>query len=347
VRPVLVAEIAYTERSAGGQLRQPVWLGLRDDVPAPLALEDERTARGKGRVATAVVDDRAVPVTNLDKVLYPDGTTKRQLLEYAAAIAPVMLPHLRGRALTMVRCPDGVDGERFFEKRAPGHRPDWVATATVQYGRERIEHVLADERATLVWLMQLAALELHPSLALAAEPDRPTAVVFDLAPGAPAAIAECCEVALLLRGMLDGVGLRAFAKTSGSKGLQVYVPLNRPEPSFDDTKAFAKTVAEVLQSGRPDLVVARQAKTLREGRVLVDWYQNDRAKTTIGVYSPRARERPTVSTPVTWDEVEAAADGGAAPALAFTLTEVLQRVEEHGDLFGEVATLPQRLPATG
>ncbi len=347
VRPALVAEVAFSERSTTGQLRQPVWLGLRDDVPVPLALEDERTVRGKGRVATAVVDDRSVPVTNLDKVLYPDGTTKRDVLEYAAAIAPVMVPHLRGRALTLVRCPDGVDGQRFYEKRAPGHRPDWTRTATVQYGRERIEHLIADDRPTLVWLAQLAALELHPSLAMAAEPDRPTAVVFDLDPGAPAAIGECCDVALLLRGMLDGVGLRAFAKTSGSKGLQVYVPLNRPEPSFDDTKAFAKTVAEVLQAGRPELVVARQAKNLREGRVLVDWYQNDRAKTTVGVYSPRARDRPTVSTPVTWDEVQATAGTDDAGALAFTLTEVLQRVEDHGDLFGEVATLRQRLPATG
>ncbi len=347
VRPVLVADVAFSERSATGQLRQPVWLGLRDDVPAPLALQDERASRGKGRIATALIDDRVLPVTNLDKVLYPDGTTKRQLLEYAAAIAPVMLPHLRGRALTLVRCPDGVEGERFFEKRAPGHRPDWVRTATVQYGRERIEHVLADDRATLLWLAQLAALELHPSLALAAEPDRPTAVVFDLDPGAPATIVECCAVALLLRAMLDGVGLRAFAKTSGSKGLQVYVPLNRPEPTFDGAKAFAGAVAEVLHAGRPELVVARQAKTLREGRVLVDWYQNDRARTTIGVYSARARERPTVSAPVTWDEVEATAGEGDGSGLAFTLTEVLQRVEDHGDLFGEVATLPQRLPATG
>ena len=347
VRPVLVAEVAYSERSATGQLRQPVWLGLRDDVPAPLALADERTVRGKGVVATATVDDRELPVTNLDKVLYPDGTTKRALVEYAAAIAPVMLTHLAGRALTLVRCPDGVGGERFFEKRAPAHRPGWVHTERVAYGRERIEHVLADDRATLVWLAQLAALELHPSLALATEPDRPTAVVFDLDPGAPATIVACCEVALLLRGMLEGVGLRPFAKTSGSKGLQVYVPLNRPGVSFDDTKAFSRTVAEVLQSGRPELVVARQAKALREGRVLVDWYQNDRAKTTIGVYSPRARERPTVSTPVTWEEVEATAAAGDPGALAFTLNDVLQRVEAHGDLFGEVATLQQRLPATG
>lgn len=345
LHPTLVAEVAFSERSAAGQLRQPVWLGLRDDVPAPLVFEGERAVRGRGRAATARVDERTVAVTNLDKALFPDGTTKRQVLEYAAAIAPVQLPHLRGRALTLLRCPDGVDGERFFEKRAPAHRPEWVATGTVAYGRETIEHVLADDRATLVWLAQLAALELHPSLALAAAPDRPTAVVFDLDPGAPATIVACCEVALLLRGMLEGVGLRAVAKTSGSKGLQVYVPLNRPEPTFEEAKAFAKTVAEVLAAGRPDLVVARQAKALRAGRVLIDWYQNDRAKTTVGVYSVRARERPTVSAPVTWDEVEQGAAGDPGD-LAFTMPDVLRRVEESGDLFADVALLAQRLPAT-
>ncbi len=344
VHPVLVAEVAFAERSANGRLRQPVWLGLRDDVPAPLVFEDERAVRGKGRVATVRVDDRSLPVTNLDKRLYGDGTTKRQVLDYAAAIAPVLLPHLRGRALTLLRCPDGVEGQHFFEKRAPSHRPDWVVTATVAYGRETIEHVVAEDRATLVWLAQLAALELHPSLALAAAPDRPTAVVFDLDPGAPATIVACCEVALLLRAMLEGIGLRAIAKTSGSKGLQVYVPLNLPEPTFDGTKAFARTVAEVLQAGRPDLVVARQAKRLREGRVLIDWYQNDRAKTTVGVYSLRARDRPTVSTPVTWEEVDAGA-GGERAALTFTLADVLRRVEASGDLFADVATLAQQLPA--
>jgi bifunctional non-homologous end joining protein LigD len=342
VHPELVAAVAFSERSENGLLRQPVWLGLRDDVPARLVLEDERVLRGKGRAANARVEGREIPVTNLDKTLYPDGTTKRELLEYSAAIAPALLPHFRGRALTVVRCPDGVEGERFFEKRAPAHRPDWVETESVSYGRETIEHVLAGEAATLVWLAQLAALELHPSLALAAAPGRPTAVVFDLDPGAPATIVECCEVALLLRAMLEGVGLRSVPKTSGGKGLQVYVPLNRPEPTFDDTKAFSRTVAEVLAAGRPDLVVARQAKALREGKVLVDWYQNDRAKTTIGAYSPRAREAPTVSTPVTWDEVE----GARRPEdLRWTIRDLPARVDSQGDLFAAVATLSQALPA--
>ncbi len=347
VEPVLVAQVAYSEQSDAGLLRQPVWLGLREQPPQALTLQDERTTRGRGRTATALVDGHELALTNLDKPLYPDGTTKREVIAYAAAIAPVLVPHLSGRALTLVRCPDGVDGETFFEKRAPSHHPPFVKTATVVYGRETIEHVVAGDRATLVWLAQLAALELHPSLALAAAPDRPTAVVFDLDPGAPATIFECCQVALLLRAMLAGVGLRAFPKTSGSKGLQVYVPLNRPEPTFDTTKAFAKAVAEVLAAGRPELVVARQSKTLRAGKVLVDWYQNDRAKTTIGVYSLRARPQPTVSAPVTWEEVQRAAQPGDGGPLSFTLREMPARVEAVGDLFAELLSTSQRLPATG
>ncbi len=347
VEPTLLAHVAYAERSEGGLLRQPVWLGLRADLPSPLALRDERATKGHGRTATALVDGREIALTNLDKPLFPDGTTKRQVIEYAAAIAPVLVPHFSGRALTLVRVPNGVGKETFFEKRAPSHRPDWVRTATVSYGRETIEHVLADDRATLVWLAQLAALELHPSLALAAAPQRPTAVVFDLDPGLPATIVECCEVALLLRAMLEGVGLRAFAKTSGSKGLQVYVPLNRPDVTFDATKAFAKAVAEVLAGGRPDLVVARQAKSVRAGKVLVDWYQNDSAKTTIGVYSLRARDRPTVSAPVSWDEVETVVSMGDGAPLVITIDQILRRVETLGDLFAEVQSTSQRLPATG
>jgi bifunctional non-homologous end joining protein LigD len=342
---VLCGEVGFTERSDDGLLRHPVWLGLRDEPPAALVLRDEHAERGRGRVAVALAGGREIPVTNLDKPLYADGTTKRDVLEYAAAIAPVLVPHLRGRALTLRRFPDGTAGEAFFEKRVPPHAPAWVATAPVAYGRETIRHVLAEEPGTLVWLAQLAALELHPSLALAAAPDRPTALVFDLDPGAPAALPECCRVALLIRAMLGGVGLRAFPKTSGSKGLQLYVPLNRPEPTFADTKRVAQAVAELLAREEPGLVVAHQAKAARRGRVLVDWYQNDRAKTTVAAYSLRARERPTVSTPLTWEEVEACAGGGDPSALAFTWPEVLARVAEQGDLFGEVLTLAQRLPA--
>jgi bifunctional non-homologous end joining protein LigD len=341
---VLLAEVTYTERSPDGVLRHPVFRGLREDVPAPLVLRDEHRVRGKGVAATALVGGREIAVTNLDKPMFPDGTTKREVIEYAAAIAEVLVPHLRGRALTRKRYPEGAAGQAFFEKRIPAHAPDWVASAEVAYGRETVRHVLADDAATLVWLAQLAALEWHPSLAFAAAPDVPSVVAFDLDPGAPATIVACCRVALLLRGMLDGIGLRAFPKTSGSKGLQVYVPLNRPDVTFDETKAFSQTVAEVLAGAEPGLVVARQAKDLRAGKVLVDWYQNDRAKTTVSVYSLRARERPTASTPVTWEEVEACAGQDDPATLAFTGREVLGRVARHGDLFGEVLTLSQRLP---
>jgi bifunctional non-homologous end joining protein LigD len=344
VEPVLAGEAGFTERSEEGLLRHPVWLGLREEPPAALVLRDEHAERGRGRVAVALAGGREIPVTNLDKPLYPDGTTKRDVLEYAAAIAPVLVPHLRGRALTLRRFPDGTAGEAFFEKRVPPHAPDWVATARVAYGRETIRQVLADEPGTLVWLAQLAALELHPSLARAAAPDRPTVLVFDLDPGAPAALPECCRVALLVRAMLGGVGLRALPKTSGSKGLQLYVPLNRPEPTFEDTRRVAQAVAEVLAHEEPGLVVARQAKAARRGRVLVDWYQNDRAKTTVAAYSLRARERPTVSMPLTWDEVEACAGGGDPAALVLSWRDALTRVAEQGDLFGEVLTLAQRLP---
>ncbi len=345
VAPELLAEVAYTERSSGGLLRHPVWQGLRGGGQTPLEVREVHRERGKGLAGTAVVEGRELALTNLDKVLYPQAPfTKRQVIDYYAAIAPVLTTHLRGRALTLVRNPDGVDGQSFFEKRIPPHAPGWVHSAEVRHGRESIRFVLCDDAATLVWLAQLAALELHPSLALASDPDRPTAVVFDLDPGAPATIVECCRVALLLRGMLEGLGLRCLPKTSGSKGLQLYLPLNTAEATFDATKAFSRAVAEVLAAAEPDLVVATQAKTRRRGRVLVDWFQNDRSKTTIGVYSLRARSQPTVSTPVAWTEIEACAADGEPQALVFDAPQVLARVGAQGDLFGEVLTLVQRLP---
>ncbi len=324
-----------------------MWLGLREDGPTRLVLVDERSVRGRGVTATALIGGRQVPVTNLEKALYPEaGFSKRQVIDYYAAVAGALVPHLAGRALTLKRYPDGVEGEAFFEKRAPSHRPDWAKTQAVALGRDEIDFLLADEPATLVWLAQLAALELHPSLALAKTPDRPTAVVFDLDPGAPATIVECCQVARLLRGMLDGLGLGSFAKTSGSKGLQVYLPLNRPDATFEASKTFAKAVADLLAREEPALVVSTQAKTARSGRVLIDWAQNDRAKTTVAVYSLRGRDRPTVSTPVTWDAVEACLDSGDAEQLVFTAAQVRERIAEHGDLFAAVLTLSQSLPPT-
>jgi len=230
-----------------------------------------------------------------------------------------------------------VQAAYFYEKNAPSHRPDWVQTARVG----DIDYVVCNDEATLVWLANLADLELHTSLALAEEPRRPTLVAFDLDPGAPATIVECCRVAELLNGMFEGLGVKSFAKTSGSKGMQVYVPLNDPDATFAQSKSFAKAVAELLAREEPGLVVARQTKSARKGKVLVDWSQNDPIKTTINVYSLRAMERPTVSTPITWDEVRKAR---TVEDLTFTSAEALRRVEEQGDLFAPVLSLVQRLP---
>jgi bifunctional non-homologous end joining protein LigD len=248
-----------------------------------------------------------------------------------------VLPHLEGRALTLKRYPNGVDANFFYEKNAPSHRPDWVATARVG----DIDYVVCNDEPTLVWLANLADLELHTSLALASDPGTPTLVAFDLDPGPPATIVECCRVAELLHGMFDGLGLQCFPKTSGSKGMQVYVPLNDGKATFADTKAFSKAVAELLAREEPGLVVARQTKSARAGKVLVDWGQNDINKTTINAYSLRAMARPTASTPLSWDEVRAAR---RAEDLVFDAADVLRRVEEHGDLFGPVVSLVQSLP---
>ena len=329
--PELVAEVEFREWTDGGQLRAPSYKGLRDDKPAELVVREEANA------VVAEVGGRQVKLSNLDKVLYPEvGFAKRDVIDYCARIAPVVLPHLEGRALTLKRYPNGVDAQFFYEKNAPSHRPEWVSTARVG----SIDYVVVDHEATLVWLANLADLELHTSLALVDEPERPTLVAFDLDPGPPATVVECCRVAELLRGMFEGLGLECFAKTSGSKGMQVYLPVNA-EATFAQTKAFSKAVAELLAREEPGLVVARQTKSARTGKVLVDWGQNDVNKTTINVYSLRAMPRPTVSTPVTWDEVRAAEK---PEDLTFDAAEVLRRIDEHGDLFAPVLTLVQRLP---
>ena len=241
-----------------------------------------------------------------------------------------------------MRFPDGVDGFRFYEKRAPKGAPDWVKTARVGFDRAgEIDFVVCEEQATLVWLAQIAALELHPSLSKARNMEVPTAMVFDLDPGPPAGIRECCVVALRVRELFAGIDLECFAKASGSKGLQVYVPLNG-RTKYERTKPFAQAVAQALERAEPDLVVSKMTKKLRVGKVLVDWSQNTRSKTTVAVYSLRARDRPTVSTPVTWDEVEAGADG--KDELRFEGEDVLQRIDKHGDLFAPVLELKQSLP---
>lgn len=286
------------------------------------------------------VEGRSLRLSNLGKVLYPGaGFTKGQVIDFYTRAAPWVLPHLRGRALTMRRYPNGVYEPHFFEKQRPSHAPEWVRSQAVSAGGKMIDFILCDDLATLVWLANLADLELHPSLALAHEPDTPTVLAFDLDPGPSTGLAECCEVAILLRETLDHLGLECVPKTSGSKGMQIYVPLNTPT-DYAVTKPFAHGVAKVLQSQRPDRITSVMAKAERPGKVFIDWSQNDRHKTTVGVYSLRARERPTVSTPVSWEEVEA----GDSAALVFEAADVLERLEEHGDLFADVLELEQELP---
>jgi bifunctional non-homologous end joining protein LigD len=281
-------------------------------------------------------------------VIWPAaGFTKGQAIDYYARVSETILPHLRDRPLTRVRFPDGIEGQRFYEKRAPSHTPDWVRTAPLEFGKEGLlPFVVADEPATLIWLAQLAAFELHPSLSKADDIERPTFLVFDLDPGPPADILDCCRVGIRLRAMFENLGLDCLPKTSGSKGLQVYVPLNT-KVTYDDTKPFAHAVAQALEKDTPDEVVSRMAKDLRKGKILVDWSQNDRAKTTVAVYSIRAREHPTVSTPVEWKEVERALEKGDPDLLRFETADVLKRIDKHGDLFEPVLKLMQKLPKFG
>jgi bifunctional non-homologous end joining protein LigD len=290
------------------------------------------------------VEGRTLSISNLDKVLYPAaGFTKGEVIDYYARVAPAMITHLRGRPLTLRRYPNGVDEKSFFEKRCPKHRPDWVATAPVDTSEGPIDFCLCDDRATLVWVAQLAALELHPSLSRAEDMDHPTVVAFDLDPGPGTDIVDCCRLALRLRELFERFDLECFPKTSGSKGMQVYVPLNT-KVGYERTKPFANAVAKLLEKQTPDQVVSRMAKAERKGRVFVDWSQNDRAKTTISVYSLRARERPTASTPLRWEEVEATGSSGKADDLRFEARAVLERIDEHGDLFAPVLELEQELP---
>jgi bifunctional non-homologous end joining protein LigD len=291
---------------------------------------------------TVDVAGKQLSLSNLDKVMYPEmGFTKGQVIDYYTRIAPVVLPHLRDRPLTLKRYPNGVEGGHFYEKQCPSHAPDWVRSEPVELSSKTIHFCVCDDLPTLVWLANLADLELHPSLSKVPEVGRPTLMAFDLDPGEGTGLAECCEVALLLRDALGQLGLECFAKTSGSKGIQVYVPLNVDDVDYDHgTKLISNALARHLESAHPKLIVSQQKKELRRNKVLIDWSQNDEHKTTVGVYSLRARERPTVSTPLSWDEVET----GDPDALVFEADDVLARVEEHGDLFAPVAELQQSLP---
>ena len=292
------------------------------------------------------VGGHRLKLTNLEKVLYPaTGFTKGQVIDYYARIASVLVPHLAGKPLTLKRYPSGVDEQFFFEKNATKHRPDWVQTAPIWSGHNQreINYILANDLATMVWLANLAAIELHPSLSLARDMSCPRMLVFDLDPGPPANIVQCCQVGMWLRAVFDHFKLESFPKTSGSKGLQIYVPLNT-KTTYDETKAFAHAMARLLENEHRDLVVSDMKKAVRENKVFVDWSQNDEHKTTVSVYSLRARERPTVSTPVTWEEVERALKKKDVSLLVFEAHQVLERVQKSGDLFAPVLALKQKLP---
>lgn len=297
------------------------------------------------QVAEVEVGGKRLEVSNLAKILFPQtGFTKGQLIDYYARISKVLLPHLKNRPLTLKRYPNGVEGEFFYEKQCPAHRPKWIDTAKVwsEGNARNINYCLINDLPALVWVANLADLELHTQLSRYPRIQQPTVLVFDLDPGAPADVVQCCQVAVWLKEILREFDLEAFPKTSGSKGLQVYIPLNTPI-TYETTKPFAKRIAERLEAEHPDLVVSKMAKILRKGKIFVDWSQNDDHKTTVCVYSLRARNTPTVSTPVTWGEVETALKKRDPRKLVFEWDQVLQRAEKQGDLFEPVLKLKQRL----
>jgi bifunctional non-homologous end joining protein LigD len=358
VEPRLVAEVEFREMTNEGMLRHPAYKGMREDKAASeVVLERATDPEGESLTSRAVkrprnkaavtVEERELELSNLDKVLYPQaGFTKGELIDWYARIAEVLLPHLRGRPLTLKRYPEGVEGKHFYEKRCPTHRPDWVTTAKVWSDRHKgeIDYCVVEDLPTLVWLANLADIELHTSLSKAEAIERPTALVFDLDPGAPADLLDCAQVAIWLRGLFEQLGLDCYPKTSGSKGMQLYVPLNS-DVTYEQTKPFAKAVAETLEQRFPERVVSQMSKAKRPGKVLIDWSQNDQHKTTVCVYSLRAKERPTVSTPLEWDEVAAALEQGDPQALVFDHAAVLERVEANGDLFASLLSEEQELPA--
>jgi bifunctional non-homologous end joining protein LigD len=317
--------------------------GEKRDASASLTASAEPTAKNKYRLQ---VGERELAVSNLDKVLYPaTGFTKGDLIDAYADLAEVLLPHLRGRPVTLKRYPDGVDGKFFYEKRSPKHRPDWVATARLpsDSAKGEIDYTLIEDLPTLVWAANLADIELHVALARADDPDRPESLVFDLDPGAPADVLTCADVALRIRALFTQLGLDCYPKTSGSKGIHLHVPLNGTA-TFAESRPFAKALAETFEARFPDEVISRQTRSKREGKVLIDWSQNDPHKTTASVYSVRARERPTASTPVEWEELEAAIEAKDAGALDFTVDDLRARVAAKGDLYAPLLTQRQELP---
>jgi bifunctional non-homologous end joining protein LigD len=321
-------------------------VGSAAAAPAADGLTPE--ALGSNAPAASVrIGRKELSFSNLNKVLYKEaGFTKRDVLRYYLGVAHAILPHLKGRTLTLKRYPDGSEGFFFYEKSCPSHRPPWLDTAHVTSRRKEgfIDYCVVNDAAALAWVANLASLELHTSLARARAITRPTMMVFDLDPGPPAGMIDCCRVALRMRDVLAGVGLQSFPKTSGGKGLHFYVPLNTP-CTFDQTKSFAHTLALAFENDDPTRIVSSMKKDLRHNKVLIDWSQNDEHKTTVCAYSLRARVRPTVSTPVTWKEVEDALKAGDPDRLIFEAGDVVERVRRLGDLFEPLNTLKQRLPA--
>jgi bifunctional non-homologous end joining protein LigD len=292
------------------------------------------------------IEGRQLKLSNLDKVLYPKaGFTKAEVIDYYTRIAPVLLPHLNDRPLTLKRYPNGVEGEFFYEKQCPKFRPSWMRTIPIRSERQdkTIEFCCVEDLPALIWVANLADLELHTGLSVGERLGHPTAAAFDLDPGPSTSIVECCRIALALKDMFDELGLEAFPKTSGSKGMQVYLPLNSKD-TYEETKSFAHAVAGVMEQRMPELVVSDMKKELRTGKVLIDWSQNDFFKTTVCVYSLRAKETPTVSTPLRWEEVSATAESTHPASLRFSWQAALDRVQDHGDLFAEVLTRAQTLP---
>ena len=295
---------------------------------------------------TVTIEGRQVELSHLDKVFYPEsGFTKAQIIDYYRRVAPYILPHLAGRPVMLKRYPEGVTGEFFYEKTCPAYRPDWMVTSHGQ-GGIGIDFCVIDSLPALIWIANLAALELHTLLAKVDDLSRPTAVAFDLDPGPPATLLDCCEIALILRDMLDGLGLKSFPKTSGGKGLHFFLPLNT-DVTYEQTKHFARTVAQTMEKHYGGHVVSKMSKAIRAGKVLIDWSQNTEHKTTVCAYSLRARSQPAVSTPVRWEEVEQAVQNKDAGTLVFTADQVLERLQREGDLFEPVLTMEQELPATG
>lgn len=288
-----------------------------------------------------------VALSNLDKVFYTASNfTKAQVIDYYIRIAPVLLPHLTGRPLTLKRYPNGATAKFFYQKECPSFRPNWLSTVPVwsESKKRSINFCLAQDLPSLIWAVNLAAIELHTSLSRSDDILRPTMLVFDLDPGHPATIVHCAEVALMLHRILLENNLKSFPKTSGSKGMQVYIPLNTRTITYTQTKEFAHSLAKILEQQNPSLVVSKMKKDLRKGKIFIDWSQNDDHKTTVCVYSLRAKKYPTVSTPVTWEEVEAAYLQQAPDLLSFTTDQVLERVQTMGDLFAPVLELQQTLP---